>query len=276
MSQPLSPLESSALNRKSPSTVEKSYDNFFPQRERFSLKNLDNDIYQDELDGPPSSPFVADVDRENHSPRKMESPTKHRSPAKFSSTRSSPQKQSPVTTSTHMSLTEEALRVNEILTTQISPARHSPKRPSPIKQQEPSSVPEAIFSANNDLPTQPSSTRQSPQKQSPARRGHHIPLNEEALRDNEGLTRAIQSMEETAEDSVIKYYSHEEDTVMTSFEGKSEFAGMDDTCFSTFSVVPNADVTLFAGMGNHGIAGRSPTKSLRVEHGSDQNDGVVC
>ncbi|KAI9779042.1 MAG: hypothetical protein M1835_004768 [Candelina submexicana] len=277
MSQPLSPLESSAVNRRSPPTAGHTYDTF-PQTEEIARRSLLHDIYEDELDGPPSSPFVADVDRENPSPRKprkAESPNKHSSPTKHSSTKSSPQKQSSSKRETDGSITEEVSDMDETLTSRLSPAKHSPKKHTPIKQVNAAPLTGATSGAKNESSTQPLSANRERLNHSPAKREHHIPLTAETLRDNEGLTRAIQSMEDTAEDSVIKYYSQEDDTVMTNIEGRSGFPGMDDTCFSAFSAVPNADMALFAHMGDEGATGRSPTKSHRVEHTSVPRDGVT-
>ncbi|KAI9700871.1 MAG: hypothetical protein M1836_002241 [Candelina mexicana] len=275
MSQPLSPLESSALNRRSPPTAGQTHDTF-PQTEGIGRRSLRHDIYEDELDGPPSSPFIADVDQENPSSRNAESPNKHCSPTKYSSTKSSPQKQSPLKRETDGSITEEVSDMDVALATRLSPAKHSPKKHTPIKQVNAAPLTGATSSAKNESSTQPLSAKRGRLDHSPAEREHYIPLTAETLRDNEGLTRAIQSMEDTAEDSVIKYYSQGDDTVMTNIEGRSGFPGMDDTCFSAFSAVPNTDMALFAHIGDEGATGRSPTKSHRSGHVSDPYDGVVC
>ncbi|MCJ1423767.1 hypothetical protein MMC29_001651 [Sticta canariensis] len=80
-----------------------------------------------------------------------------------------------------------------------------------------------------------------------------ISLTEDALRENEGLTRTLQLLEDQCtgpfEDNV------ESDTISTN--GLSPgYAGMDDTGFTTFSAVPNTDMTIFAQMRP------SPTKSV--------------
>ena len=69
-----------------------------------------------------------------------------------------------------------------------------------------------------------------------------VPLTEDALRENEGLTRAIEMM--NGGDSIVDLYQHND---TPSLAGTTAgFPGMDDTCFSTFSAVPNTDMTLFA------------------------------
>lgn len=79
---------------------------------------------------------------------------------------------------------------------------------------------------------------------------------ERTLRDNEGLTVAIDAMEAekaNATFSDISYYHNANDSV----EDQGDGSDVDNTCFSTFSEVPNADMTMFAKLGN-----RSPTKQL--------------
>lgn len=77
-------------------------------------------------------------------------------------------------------------------------------------------------------------------------------LTEDALRENEGLTRTIKIAESPSNQPNHK--AQEDDTNST-MGGAHGFAGMDDTCFSAFSAVPNADMTRFANLG------LSPAKS---------------
>lgn len=70
-----------------------------------------------------------------------------------------------------------------------------------------------------------------------------IPLTEYALRENEGLTRAIHMLECERSESIE--HDADDDTTST-VEGPQGYPGMDDTDFTAFSAVPNADVTLFA------------------------------
>lgn len=82
-------------------------------------------------------------------------------------------------------------------------------------------------------------------------------LTEDALRENEGLTRAKNNAIDTSlgRRSPQKINIREDDTMSTTAGGAQGFAGMDDTCFSAFSAVPNVDMTRLANMN------RSPEKS---------------
>lgn len=77
-------------------------------------------------------------------------------------------------------------------------------------------------------------------------------LTEDALRENEDLTRASQPVE--GDTLRTNDFTIHDDTVST-VDGPAGYAGMDDTAFSAFSAVPNADMTRFARLG------QSPTKS---------------
>ncbi|KAI9808064.1 MAG: hypothetical protein M1827_007529 [Pycnora praestabilis] len=203
MSQPLSPAGSSTLNLQIPATVERK-PNYGPpiHSEALAFKPVDGAAFSvrfndEESNGPPSSPFVADVEQENPSPPRNRSPSK--SPSK----------------------------------------RRSRATSFPIKIQ---ASPVKTASVKTQAPT---------------------PLTEDALRDNEGLTRAIRIMEDAGEDSVIHYGVDDDDNALGE---KSGYVGMDDTCFSTFSAVPNADMTLFARIGEQrdDTIDGSPTKQRRA------------
>lgn len=92
-----------------------------------------------------------------------------------------------------------------------------------------------------------------------------VPLTEDALRENEGLTRAMDVM--NGGDSIVDLYSgHDAVSVAGTAAG---YPGMDDTCFSTFSAVPNTDMTLFAQMGQSPAKSISPAKRSReAQHNS--------
>ncbi len=81
-------------------------------------------------------------------------------------------------------------------------------------------------------------------------------LTEDALRENEDLTRASQPVEDDT--MRTNDFTIHDDTV-SAVDGPPGYAGMDDTAFSAFSAVPNADMTRFARLG------QSPTK---VPYGS--------
>ncbi|KAL8726563.1 MAG: hypothetical protein Q9181_005991 [Wetmoreana brouardii] len=107
-------------------------------------------------------------------------------------------------------------------------------------------------------PVRSSEESRSPSKhRSPRKPGHElprsVPLTEDALRENEGLTRAMDLM--NGGDSIVDLYSGP-DAVSVAGTAVGH-PGMDDTCFSTFSAVPNTDMTLFAQ------TGQSPAKKSR-------------
>ena len=97
-----------------------------------------------------------------------------------------------------------------------------------------------------------------------------ISLTEDALRENEGLTRTLQILEDQCtvpfEDNV------ESDTISTN--GLSPgYAGMDDTGFTTFSAVPNTDMTIFAQMRPSPTKSvlSSPTKTSKQSHSDEES-----
>lgn len=98
--------------------------------------------------------------------------------------------------------------------------------------------------------------QRSPKKGLPSKGASPQRLTEDALRENEGLTRAMNNAIDPALDhhSAQKVQIREDDTISNTAGGAQGFAGMDDTCFSAFSAVPNADMTRFANLN------RSPEK----------------
>lgn len=92
-----------------------------------------------------------------------------------------------------------------------------------------------------------------------------IPLTEDALRENEGLTRAVDVM--NGGDSIVDLYTgHDAASLVGTAAG---YPGMDDTCFSTFSAVPNTDMTLFAQAEQSPTRSASPAKRSReAQYGS--------
>ncbi|KAK8160551.1 central kinetochore-associated-domain-containing protein [Phyllosticta citrichinensis] len=81
---------------------------------------------------------------------------------------------------------------------------------------------------------------------------------EPTLRDNEGLTVAIDTMEAEKMNTLgdMSFYQ----PAPAAPEKEEEDQDVDDTCFSTFSEVPNADMTMFAKLGQ-----RTPGKQR--DHG---------
>ena len=75
-------------------------------------------------------------------------------------------------------------------------------------------------------------------------------LTEDALRQNEGLTRVMNSAidPDLGRRSPQKVLVRDDDNMSAAAGGAQGFAGMDDTCFSAFSAVPNVDMTRFANM----------------------------
>jgi len=169
----------------------------------------------------PSSPFVANVseenDHENLSPSKLARQLSSKSPIEREHT-------SPL----------------KMLRSRTSP---TPNSASPQKMPEITRSPRKLSSPEKRFPVKPS----SPEKR-PAVVERTLSM-EDVLRDNEGLTKAIQILED--EDS------HISDDTLTSMGGPGyeDAPNMDDTMvstFSAFSAVP--DMTMFAKLGH------SPTK----------------
>jgi len=138
----------------------------------------------------------------------------------------------------------------------------------------PNSPPSSPFVEDVEIPPQnhfrTPSKSQSLAKE-PLEEYQHISLTEHALRENEGLTRAVHVLEgdQAMEDNTIKTngaYAVNDDAV-SNIGGAPGYAGMDDTAFSAFSAVPNADMTRFARLGQSPTKNTfgSPTKSQREE-----------
>ena len=115
------------------------------------------------------------------------------------------------------------------------------------------------------------------------------PLTKDALLENEGLARSTKSFDEANIDPSIRN-SREEDA--TSTVGKVPgFTGMDDTCFSAFSAVPNSDMTHFANFGQspeknviksplkqyneEGLTPRPKSRDTPSRHKAYHNDGYA-
>lgn len=145
--------------------------------------------------------------------------------------------------------------MNERKSDYKSPAKHafqpqdnenlpgSPSDPpsSPFVADVDSSPPKFDSPSKNRSPVKESSEEYEPKQ-----------LTEDALRKNEDLTRGSES----AEGNTLrtKDFTIHDDTASTA-DGPAGYAGMDDTAFSAFSAVPNADMTRFARLGQF------PTKS---------------
>ncbi|KAL8792830.1 MAG: hypothetical protein Q9195_004559 [Heterodermia aff. obscurata] len=90
-----------------------------------------------------------------------------------------------------------------------------------------------------------------------------MPLTEDALRENEGLTEAIRTMEHSSSETFVREICDE--TMMSGTDELSGYPGMDDTRFTAFSAVPNVDMTLFARNKSSPVKSShlSPPKSSR-------------
>ncbi|KAI4211685.1 MAG: hypothetical protein LQ351_005588 [Letrouitia transgressa] len=86
-----------------------------------------------------------------------------------------------------------------------------------------------------------------------------VPLTEQALRENEGVAKKPEMI--NGGDSILDLYGNND---VSSIAGTNPgYQGMDDTCFSTFSAVPNVDMTLFAQIGPSPTKYSSSTKKAR-------------
>lgn len=111
----------------------------------------------------------------------------------------------------------------------------------------------------------------SPQKENVNSRA--IPLTEDALRENEGLTRTIQILEDQCTGSAKDNVGNDSISTVGLPQG---YAGMDDTGFTTFSAVPNTDMTLFAQIGQSPARSvlSSPTKASDQLQGSEESPSL--
>ncbi|KAG9238108.1 hypothetical protein BJ875DRAFT_451969 [Amylocarpus encephaloides] len=191
-----------------------------------------------ESDGPPSSPFVANVsdqaNAENVSPTKM---------SQLSS-------KSPVDCEVTSPLKMLKSRTTPISTTQ-SPRKASDHLKSPRKMSSP----------DKRFPVKPSSPTPTETKTTSVERTLSI---DDVLRDNEGLTKAIEILEDgdSEKEDIVA-----EDTLTHLGPGRGDDINIDDTMvstFSNFSAVP--DMTMFAKLGHSpakpSVLGPTPRRNL--------------
>ncbi|TVY69003.1 hypothetical protein LSUE1_G009308, partial [Lachnellula suecica] len=217
MAAPLSDTAETALNSKTPSEASRTTSSEFDVTAYTVQTPTDSDS-----EGPPSSPFVANVsdsiDRENVSPSKVsrltsKSPVEreHTSPRKLLTGRVSPGSiiQSPRKTSREMG---SPRKLSSPMRFPVKPSVSPEKRPAPVET-----------------------------------------LNiEDMLRDNEGLTKAIEILEDG--DSDDEEVASSASNAPTSVGASHSYDGqvdMDDTMISTFSdfsAIP--DMTMFAKVGH--------------------------
>lgn len=202
----------------------------------YQITTYSETITSSDSDGPSSSPFVSEVEesenRENISPSR---PSQHRSKSPMENEMTSPLKMLKTRTSADY------------------------KRDSPGNNGEEQRSPRKWSSPEKRFPVKPST---SPEKRhSVVQRTEERSVSlEEALRDNEGLTRAIQILED--EDRVApREHIHDDTMASMNGAGYDEAHNMDDTMISTFSefsAVP--ETAMFAKIGHSPskFAGISP------------------
>ena len=152
---------------------------------------------------------------------------------------------------------------------------HSSSRKHPILANDenrpfnsPGSLPSSPFVADRTS-TSSKIGSPSPFKSPPPRKGlptsRPQPLTANALRENEGGMRNASDFNEANIDPSIR--QHGVDETHSNYGETPGYAGMDDTCFSTFSAVPNADMTRFANLGGSPskFTSRSPLKGQGAE-----------
>jgi phage shock protein A len=218
MGSPLSNAGEAALNSATPSKISSQEYEVRCTSQTYTDTDTDTDT-----DGPPSSPFVANIagsteNSENPSPGKV-SRLAAKSPIEREPT-------SPL----------------KMLKSRTTP---SPKTQPLRKTPQTISSPRKLSSPEKRFPVKPS----SPEKR-PVERTLDI---QNVLRENEGLTKAIEILEDADSDT---NEDHPADDTLTSLKGLGyEDPNFDDTMastFSDFSAVP--DMTMFAKIGH------SPTK----------------
>ena len=108
----------------------------------------------------------------------------------------------------------------------------------------------------------------SPKKTSSGNQ-HGLPLTENALRENEGLAKNTSGDERKQARS--RRNSDLSNESMSIMGGPQGYPGADDTCLSTFSAVPNTDMTLFAQIGQSAMssAGSPPKSSRKLQYRRD-------
>lgn len=202
MANPLTYANDSGLNSANSSANHDDYE--VESYSTHTTTTIDTDS-----EGPPSSPFVANVsdpssyeNEENISPSKQLSRMISKSP-----------------------IDREPTSPLKMLKSRASPT----KVQSPQKNPEPMRSPRKLSSPEKRFPIKVST---SPEKR-PALEERTLTL-EDVLRDNEGLTKAIEILED--EDSELNNQEHVSDDTLTSLPGADDGApNMDDTMVSTFS-----------------------------------------
>jgi hypothetical protein len=130
----------------------------------------------------------------------------------------------------------------------------------------------------NDPPSspfvpEPRKSRSPTKQQSPTKSSAKKKPQSTAICGEEMLRQ--QNEDFAGNESSVIHYGVDDDSVSAGTLGQSGYTGMDDTAFSTFSAVPNTDMTLFARLGEHSDdTGGSPAKQLRAECVARYHDHV--
>ncbi|OBT82070.1 hypothetical protein VE02_08879 [Pseudogymnoascus sp. 03VT05] len=208
-----------------------------PPKQHMST-NMYQDPEADLSEGPPSSPFMANGNQsENIPPAKQETASPSPTPANRNSV------VSPL----------KMLKIRSIQSDASTPSQRSPRKISSPDRRFPVKI--ALSPTQETTQAQP-----QPQSQPAPRQIQETTLTiNDVLRDNEGLTKAIQILEdEDSEDGTGDDYADAEsgfdDTVLSRNGGHDDEGFADETAFSAFSAVP--DMTMYAQIGH------TPTKSL--------------
>jgi phage shock protein A len=214
---PLSDTDDAALNSETASSTPFVTPRSSVRDMDYQVTTYTETIRSADSDGRPSSPFVSEIaeveDRENISPSKL-----------------SRQSKSPVD--------RQRFSLLAMLKTRTSPEH---EHEIPEKRSEPGRSSRKLSSPEKRFPVKPST---SPEKRSAVveRSAERTVSLEVALRDNEGLSKAIEILEDEDSDAPEEHIS-------------DEAPYMDDTMVSTFSAFSAApDMTMFAKLGH------SPTK----------------
>ncbi|RFU25025.1 hypothetical protein B7463_g11318, partial [Scytalidium lignicola] len=216
MSTPLSPISHNVQRSTEKTQSNSRYEDYEITRYTTEMGS------ETESNGPPSSPFLNGISDENISPS-----------VRARSTVRSPTTERDVTTML------KPLKSIALVTSEIqSPRRLAERVNSPRKL----SAPDKRF------PVKPSSPERQPMRVERSLSIHEV------LRDNEGLTKAIEILEDEASNKDGAEDSTMDDT-LTSVGANNDFndtaTGIDDTfvsTFSAFSAVP--DMTMFAKIGH--------------------------
>ncbi|XMA13180.1 hypothetical protein WAI453_005971 [Rhynchosporium graminicola] len=204
-----------------------------PRKNKETMQDYEVTMESAGSDSPPSSPFVPNVSSDSLGDENL-------SPSKVSRLAAN----SPIVRE-HTS----SLKMLKSRTSSTSMSQSPRNDQSPTRSPRKLSSPEKRFPVK---PTSPNKVAASPEKRSIVmERTLDI---EDLLRDNEGLTKAIEILEDGDSDED----SQSNETILTTIaggQGQSDETSMDDTMvstFSEFSAVP--DMTMFAKIGH------SPTK----------------